>query len=194
MAVDRSGKFILVNNHDATVDIYSQMKSHLVASLAGTLRAYAESANQIVIMAQQSLSVSSITLWDKPSQKALYQKTDSRLLKPLAIANDGRVYFLQQDPDHPESILRFIDPKTHAVSDVARLSLSAEPQVMTRAADGTLALGLQDGVVTVVSPDGQQVTGFQAAYSPIGGISFTLDGRYLAVASAEGIRIFAVLP
>jgi WD40 repeat protein len=194
LLVDRTGKFILVNSNNATIDIYFQGKKLPVESLAGTLRAFAENSNQMAILAQKNQSVSSLTLRDKTTQKTLYQKTDSRILDPLAIAGDGRVYFLQQDPDRPQVILHVIDPKTSDVSDVARLSLPAEPKVMARAADGTMAFGLEDGTLSLVSPDGQQVAGFQAAYSPITGLSFTPDGRYLAVASTEGIRIWAVLP
>ena len=193
LAVDRSGQLILVNANDATTDIYFKPKK-LVGSLAGTLRTYAENANQMVIMAQQSATLVSITLLDKKSHAAIYQKADNFILKPLAIANDGRVYFVQQDPDKPQVILRVIDPKSFAATDVARLSLPAQPQVMTLAPSGLFAIGLQDGSVAVVSADGQQLATFQAAYSPVSALSITPDGRYLAVGSGEGIKIFAVLP
>jgi WD40 repeat protein len=42
--------------------------------------------------------------------------------------------------------------------------------------------------------DGSQNMTFQGATSSIGGLSFNPSGKFLAVASEEGVRVFAVLP
>jgi WD40 repeat protein len=56
------------------------------------------------------------------------------------------------------------------------------------------AIGLKDGSVVIMTRDGTQTATFQGATSSISGLSFSPNGHLLAVASEEGVRIFAVLP
>jgi len=201
--VNKNADYIVVNVNDATTDIYYKAKKLPVESIAGSLLTYVENADLMVFSTRGKSTLVSITVVEKKSMSTSYQKKDDFILKPLAITNNGKVYFVQQDPDpkgtgtgKPQVILKMIDEKkNYPITDVARLPMPAEPQVMALSSfTGLFAFGLQDGTVMLVSPDGQQTAIFQAAYSPIGGISFTGDGRYLAVGSMEGIKIFAVLP
>ena len=110
------------------------------------------------------------------------------------MAADGTVYYLQRDLDKNQTIINFIDPKTHNISELTRLSLPAEPKFMTLSSTGLFAIGQKDGSVFVMTHDGSQNITFQAATSSIGGLSFNPSGKLLAVASEEGVRVFAILP
>lgn len=195
IAVSKTADYILVNANDATTDLYFKGKKLPAESLPGTLHAFAENSTQMAIASQKSGLVY-VALRDKTGLKTLYRKQDRLFLKPLALDTKGNVYLLQHDPDRPEAMLKAISPAApYQMTDVARLPMPVEPQVMALAsATGLFALGLQDGSVLLVSADGQQSASFQAAYSPVSAIAFTPDGRYLAVGSTEGVQIFAVLP
>jgi WD40 repeat protein len=193
--VNKNADYIVVNVNNSTTDIYFKAKKLPVESMPGTLRVFAENSTQIAISSEKSGLVY-VALVDKGSLETPFRKQDRFFLKPLALDQKGNVYLLEQDPDRPEVILKVIAPKKpYPLADVARLAMPVEPQVMAVASTtGLFAFGLLDGSVLIVSPDGQETVSFQAAYSPVNGISFTPDGRYLAVASSEGITVFAVLP
>src|SRR5258706_6460354 len=194
MAVNKNADYIIINVDNATTDVYFKAKRSPGESVPGILRAFAEYGNQMAIAAGKAGMVY-VLLVDRDSMDTLYRKHDRLFLKPMAIDNKSSVYLLQREPDRPEGTLEVIAAPDYKLADVGRLSMSAEPQVMAvAAATGVFAFGLQDGSVLVVSPDGQQSAAFQAAYSPVGGLAFTPDGRYLAVGSTEGIKIFALLP
>ena len=131
---------------------------------------------------------------DKATGNALYQKKNNFLYKPIIMTADGTIYYLQRDLDKNQTIINVIDPMTHNVSELIRLFLPAEPEFITLSSTGLFAIGQKDGSVTVMNLDGLQNVTFQAATSPIDKISFTPSGKLLAVASEEGVRVFAVLP
>ena len=131
---------------------------------------------------------------DKATGNALYQKKDNFLYKPIIMTKDGTIYYLQRDLDKNLTIINVIDPKTHNSTELTRLSLPAEPEIMTLSSTGLFAIGQKDGSVFVMTQDRAQNNSFQAATSSIGGLSFNPSGNLLAVASEEGVRVFAVLP
>jgi hypothetical protein len=193
--VNKNADYIVLNVNDATTDIYYRAKKSPVESIPGRLLSYAENSDQIVLSTHGKSTLVNIAVIAKNKLDTLYQKKDTAILKPLAITNAGVVYFLQQPPDQAQVTLKMIDAKTYAVTDVMRLSMPAEPQVMAIAqATGLFAFGLQDGSVMLVSPDGTQTLAFQPAYSSIGALAFSADGRYLAIGSLEMIKIFAIVP
>ncbi len=194
LAVNLDGKYFLVNVNDATTDVYFESRKSGFESLPGSLLTYTENAQKIVFNTMQRSGQGWISMVDKGQLKTTYQKKADFMLKPLALTADNKVYFLQQDVGQQQVFLKVITPPTFAITNLARLTLPAEPQVMSISEKGVFAFGLQDGSVSIVSPDGLQVGSFQAVYTPISGISLTPDGRYLAVASEDGIRIYAVVP
>jgi WD40 repeat protein len=196
LAVSWNTSFFLVNAKDSTTDLYFnfQVTKLPQQSFPGTLLSYTENADRMVFSVQQKPGSTIIGTFNKKSLQVPYQKKLDFVLKPLAVGSDNRVYFVQQDPGQPQVILKVIHALTFDVANVARLSLPAEPEAMSISTVGTFAFGMKDGSVAIVSSDGLQVASFQAVYTPISAISLTPDGRYLAVASEDGIRIFAVLP
>lgn len=190
-----SAEYFMVNVKDVSTDIYFEPQRFAISSVAGTVSNHTENITKIVLTTQQKPTGVIISMVDKGSLETSYEKKADFILKPLALTSDNRVYFVQQDLGQPQVILKVIDGKPpYQITDVARLTLPAEPEVMAVAASGMLAFGMKDGSLALVSPDGQQVFTMQAIYSAVTGISFTSDGRYLALASDEGIRIYAVLP
>jgi photosystem II stability/assembly factor-like uncharacterized protein len=107
---------------------------------------------------------------------------------------DGTIYYLQNELGLNQTILNSIDPKTMQISEVVRLSLPAAPQTLALSSTNLFAIGQADGAVLIVTSDGGQTWAFQAASSPISGLSFSADGHFLAVASSEGLRVYAILP
>lgn len=194
LAVNATANYVIINVKDITTDIYGIGEKSPSGSLVGTLLAYAENAVHIVIFTAQKPTGMLVTMIDKRGMQTAYQKKGDFILKPIAMDVNSRVYYIQQDVGQGQFILKTIDGTSYTVNDLARLTLPAEPQAMSISANGILALGLKDGSVAIVSPDGLKVTTFQAVSSPINGISLSADGRTLAVASTDGIRVFAVLP
>ena len=135
-----------------------------------------------------------MTFIDKATGNTVFQKKSNFLFKPILMAADGTVYYLQRDLEKNQTILNVIDPKTHKISEFTRLPLAAEPTFMTLSSTGLFAIGQKDGSVFVMTQDGSHSITFQAATSSISGLSFNLNGKLLAVASEEGVRVFAVLP
>jgi len=107
---------------------------------------------------------------------------------------DGTIYYMQNELGQNQTILNMIDPKTLQVSEVIRLSLPAEPETLTLSSTDLFAIGQKDGSVLVMTRDGGQNMIFQAATSSVEGLAFSQDGHFLAVASMEGVRIYAILP
>ena len=163
-------------------------------SLPGTLSSYADLGNKMAI-ATNKAGLGYVALLDGDAILTLFRKQDTHFLPPIAINAKGSVFVLQQFPDQPQVVLGVIAPPDYQLTAVGHLSMPAAPLVMTNTSvTGLFAFGLQDGSVMLVSPDAGQTAMFQAAYSPIGGLAFTGDGRYLAVASSEGIKVYAVMP
>ena len=194
LLLNSTADYYVVNAKDSTTDVYFKGKAFGIEALPGTLMSYDENAGFIVINARQRQGGGMMSMIDKSWLKVVYQKTDDFMLKPLAFGKNNKVYFTRRDVGLGQVVLKVVDGRTYAVSDLAYLTLPAEPQVMSISSNGIFAFGLQDGSVSIVSADGLQVASFQAAYTRIDGISLTPDGRYLAVASDDGIWVFAVMP
>jgi WD40 repeat protein len=195
LGMNWTAEYFVVNVKDITTDIYFKGRNPPLGSFPGTLLASAENADRLVYCTQQKNSTGGIiTMINKRSLETPYQKKVDFILKPLAIGNDNRVYFVQRDVGQQKFVLKAISAINFAITNVGLLSLPAEPEVMAVSLVGAFAFGLRDGSVAIVSSDGLQVASFQAVYTPITAISITPDGRYLAVASDDGIRVFAVLP
>jgi hypothetical protein len=131
---------------------------------------------------------------DKKTGNYIYQRKDNFLYRPLLMTAAGSIYYMQNELGQNQTVLNVIDPKTQQITEITRLALPSVPQTLTLSTTGLFAIGQKDGSVLVLTLDGGQSASFQAANSPIDALSFSLDGRYLAVASADGISVYAVLP
>lgn len=195
VVVNQTGDYYLINAKNATTDVYFKGKDSAIESLPGKLLTYVENEGNIVFNTIQKSGQGMISFVNKPQLETIYQKKIDFMLKPLAVNDKNQVFFLQQGTNQLQQItLKVIDVKSYAITDLTHLDLPAEPEVMSISKNGIFAFGMKDGSVAIASNTGQQVTIFQATYSAIIGISFTPDGRYLAIACTDGIRVFAVLP
>jgi hypothetical protein len=192
-AINRNGEWALIDNSTGT-DLYAKGKKLPQESVKGMLQGFAENANLIVFTALENENTFTITVVDKTSGNAIYQKNDNFLYKPLVMTADGRIYYIQNEMGRNQTVFNTIDPKTLDVSEITRVSLPAEPTALTLSSSDLFAIGQKDGAVLIMAKDGTQSVSFQAATSSIVNISFSQDGRFLAVASAEGVRIFSILP
>ncbi len=192
-AINRTGEWLLVDNGTGT-DLYTKGKKLPQESVKGKLQGFAENAKLLVFTALEKENTFTITVVSKENGNAIYQKKDNFLYKPVLMTADGTIYYMQNELDRFQTILNVIDPKTLKISEVVRLSLPAAPGALTLSSTGLFAIGQDDGSVMIMSKDGSQSAVFQAATSPISAINFSPDGRFLAVASAEGVRVYAVLP
>lgn len=194
LRIDRTGKYYVIDAKGSTTDVYFVAKGFPIESLPGAFLGYAENESVVVLSTIQKQGQGMISMVDKKNLSVTYQKKADFLLKPLSVDQDGRVYFLRQDVGQPGFILQMIHNSSYQIIDMSRLRLPAEPEAMDISLKGTFAIGMRDGSVAIASPDGLQFTSFQAAFTPIHNVALTPDGRYLAVASDDGIRVFAVLP
>ena len=67
---------------------------------------------------------------NKRTLETTYQKKVDFILKPLAIGNDNRVYFVQQDVGQQKFVLKAISAINFAITNVGLVSLPAEPEVV----------------------------------------------------------------
>ncbi len=192
-AINRSGEWALIDTGSGT-DLYARGKKLPQESVKGALQGFAENAKLIVFTAREKENSFTITVVDKATGDAIYQKKDNFLYKPVVMTADGTIYYTQNELERNQTVFNVIDPNTLKISEITRLSLSAEPRAMTLSASGLFAIGQADGCILIMTKDGGQTTSFQAATSSIEGLSFSPDGRFLAVASIEGVRIFSILP
>jgi hypothetical protein len=191
--INRTGEWALINSGSGT-NLYTKGKKLPQESVKGQLQGFSENAKLIVITTLEKENTFYLTVIDKATGNTIFQKKDNFLYKPILMAADGTVYYLQRDLDKHQTIINVIDPKTHNISELTRLSLPAEPKIMTLSSTGLFAIGQEDGSVFVMTQDGSQNNTFQAATSSISGLSFNPIGNLLAVAGKEGVRVFAVLP
>lgn len=191
--VNRTGEWAVIESGKGT-NLYARGKKLPQESVKGSLQAFAENAKQIVLTTLEKENTFTLTIIDKETGNALYQKKDNFLYQPIVMTSDGTVYYLQRDLDRNQTILNYLDPVTRQINEATRISLPAEPRVMTLSVAGLLALGQEDGSVLVMTQDGGQSFTFQGATSAIEGLAFSPNGLFLAVASGEGVRVFAVLP
>jgi WD40 repeat protein len=191
--INRTGEWALINSGKGT-NLYTKGKKLPQESVKGLLQGFSENAGLIVISTLEKENTFYLTIIDKASGNTIFQKKTNFLYKPILMTADGTVYYLQRDLDKNLTIINVIDPKTYKVRELTRLSLPAEPKVLTLSAAGLFAIGQKDGSVLVMTQDTSLTSSFQAATSAIGGLSFNPSGKFLAVASEEGVRVFAVLP
>lgn len=192
-AINRTGEWALINSGSGT-NLYTKGKKLPQESVKGNLQGFSENANLIVISTLEKENTFYLTVIDKATGNTVFQKKTNFLLKPILMAADGTVYYLQRDLDKNLTIINVIDPKDYNVRELTRLFLPAEPRTMTLSTTGLFAIGQKDGSVLVMLQDGSQTVSFQAATSYINELAFNPTGNFLAVASKEGIRVFAVLP
>jgi WD40 repeat protein len=192
--VNRTADFLLLDINSRTTDLYVKDRSLPVQSVPGSLRSVAENTNLLVFLTKQNNELMYMTMVEKATQKALFQKRETRLYDMLSIALDGTTYFLREDRDSNQAILKAIPPGTDEVLDLLRIDLAAEPISMAISPKNTLAIGMQDGSVTIISLDGLTQEIFQALQNPVSLLAFSPDGRYLAAAGQDGVTVFAALP
>lgn len=189
----RTADFVLLDT-GTTTDLYLKSRDLPVQSVPGNFRAAGENNNLITFLTRQNSELLYLTLVEKSTQKTLFQKKDSRLFDLLAMGTNGSIYFLREDWDNNQAILKMIPPGTDEVSDLLRIDLLAEPISMAISPHNILAVGMQDGSVTIVSLDSLTQQTFQALQGPVDEIAISPDSRYLAVAGKNGITVFAVIP
>ena len=194
IAITNNGDSKFVNVKDTTTDLYRGPTTDLVHSFAGTMLNFAENDQTLILSLTQKSSGMTLTMWNRNSLNVLYVKNVDFLLKPLAIDPYSNVYFLQENVARDGVILKTIKFPSEKLVDLAFLPLPLLPTSMSISINGYFALGTRDGSVTIVSPSGLELVSFQASYTPISEVAFTPDGHYLAVASDDGIRVFAVMP
>ncbi len=192
--VNRTADIVLVDVKGTTTDLYGRDRTLPAQSVPGMFRSAAENASTLVFLTRQRTELMYMTLVEKDSLRAIFQKRETRLFKPLAMALDGGIYFLREDSDRNQAILKYIPPGTDNVVDLMRIDLQAEPQAMSLSPQNTLAIGMQDGSVAIVSLDALAYDYFQAMQTPVGALAFSPDGRYLAVGGRQGIHVFTVRP
>jgi WD40 repeat protein len=191
--INRTAEWAVINSGSGT-NLYTKGKTLPQESVKGNLQGFSENANMIVITTLEKENTFYLTIIDKATGNTVFQKKSNFLLKPILMAADGTIYYLQRDLDKNQTIINLIDPKTYDIRELTRLFLSAEPRIMTLSTTGLFAIGQKDGSVLIMTRDGLQNMTFQAATSAINGIAFNPTGNLLAVASEEGVRVFAVLP
>ncbi len=191
--VNRTGEWALINSGSGT-NLYTKDKKLPQESVKGSLQGFSENANLLVILTLEKENTFYLTIIDKTTGNTIFQKKTNFLLKPILMTANGAVYYLQRDLDKNQTIINVITPETYEVSELTRLSLASEPRIITFSTTGLFAIGQKDGSVLVMTQDGTQNATFQAATSPINGLSFNPSGRFLAVASEEGVRIYTLLP
>jgi len=189
----RTADFVLLDT-GTTTDLYLKGRDLPVQSVPGNFRAAGENNNLIAFLTRQNSELLYLTLVEKSTQKALFQKKDSRLFDLLAMGTNGSIYFLREDLDNNQAILKMIPPGTDEVSDLLSIDLLAEPISMAISPHNILAVGMQDGSVTIISLDSLTQQTFQALQGPVDKIALSPDSRYLAVAGKNGITVFAVIP
>jgi len=192
-AINRNGEWALINNGTGT-DLYTQGKTFLQESVKGSLQGFAENANRIVFTALENENTFTITVVDKATGNAIIQKTDNFLYKPVVMTTDGTIYYTQNELSHNQTVFNRIDPNTLQINEVTRLSLPAEPRSLILSSAGLFAAGLKDGSVLIMNQNFGEQAIFQAATSSVENLAWSPDGRFLAVASLEGVQIFAIFP
>lgn len=192
--VNRSADIVLVDVKGITTDLYGRERTLPAQSVPGVFRSAAENASTLVFLTRTRTELMYMTLVEKDSLRAIFQKQETRLFKPLAMALDGGIYFLREDRDRSQAILKYIPPGTDNVIDLMRIDLLAEPETISISPQNTLAIGMQDGSVAIVALDALTYDYFQALQTPVGALAFSPDGRYLAVGGRQGIHVFTVRP
>lgn len=194
-AVDRSGKWILIDVRGAATDVYGEGRKYASESVGGALQSFTETRLLLAFMTQMASKTFVITIFDKQSGQTLAQKKDVFLFKPLLFNRAGALLLLKRDFDKGLTILQVMEAPRYDIREVTRLSFPAEVVTMAYSTrENLLAFALTDGAVMVYSPDFELREAFQAFDSPVTALAFSPDDRLLAAASREGIKVFAVRP
>lgn len=194
-AVDRSGEWVLIDVRGAAADLYGKGRARASESVGGALQAFTETRALFAYVTQQKSKTFVITVFDKASGNTLSQKKDAFLLKPLLLNRKGALMLLKRDLGKGLTIVQVMEPPRYDIREVKRLSFQAEVVMMTYSTqEDLLAFALSDGSVMVYSPDFELRETFQAFDSPVTALAFSPDDRFLAAASREGIKVFAVKP
>ena len=191
--LNRSGDFALVNTGQGT-DLYRKGVKLPQESMKGVLQGYAENGKSFVVSTAESATGFRITIVDKTSGNGTFQVQLNFLYKPILMAANGTIYFMQYNLTDNQTSFFTLDPKTHDTTQIAKLTIPAEPRTLAISTTGLFAVGQKDGAVMILSQNGDQSASFQAAATEIENLDFSPDGRLLAVASSDGVRVFAVLP
>jgi WD40 repeat protein len=193
MAVSRDGNFIIMDILNNTTDIYVRRFVLPSISLPGPMTTYGENTNMMAIGTIVEPGLTAITTIQKVPRKVLYQKRGHFIFAPIVMDLKGAVYYLQDNGTAGQVSINVIRPKTFEIIEMMTIFPPAQPNAMAEA-NGVLAIGMQDGTVLLANPNLQLEGLFQAFHSPIHRIAFSPEGRYLAVAADEGIRVYAVIP
>ncbi len=192
-AVNRSGDFALINTGQGT-DLYRKAIKLPQESVKGLLQDFAENKNLFVLITAETATNFRITVIDKTTGNATFQLKQKFLYSPVLMTSDGMIYYTQYNLTDNQTALFSLDPKTHDTSQIASLVIPAEPSALALSSTGLFAVGQKDGAVLIMTRDGGQSASFQAGTSAVQALDFSPDGRFLAVASSEGVRVFGVLP
>lgn len=194
-ALDRKGEWVLVDLKGLGTDLYARNKTLPEESVGGAFQNFTEALNWMAFTTQQKSRTFLITIVDKTSGNTLAREPIDFIYPPLLMRKDGTLLVLRRDLDKNQVIFNLMAPPQYTLSEVARLALPAQiNQMVTSAREDLLALALADGSVVVTAPDFSASATFQAFDSPVTGLSFSPDGRYLAAVSREGLKIFAAQP
>ena len=193
LAINRSGDFAFINTGQGT-DLYRKAIKLPQESIKGLLQSFAENTKLFVIITAESATGFRITVVDKTTGNATFLLKQNFLYKPVLMTANGTIYYTQYNLTDNQTSFMTLDPKTHDNSQIAKLTIPAEPRALALSSTGLFAVGQKDGAVLIMSQDGGQSASFQAAASEIESVDFSPDGRLLAVACSDGVRVFAVLP
>ncbi|MCS6994443.1 MAG: hypothetical protein NZP74_11495 [Anaerolineales bacterium] len=194
-AVDRIGEWVLIDVRGAAADLYAKGRPRASESVGGAFQAFAETRTLFAYTTQQKNKTFVITIFDKTTGKTIAQQKDVFLLSPLTMSRQGTLLLLKRDLDKGLTIVLSMAPPRYTLREVKRLAFEAEVLAMVYSTqENLLAFALSDGSVVVYSSDLELREVFQAFDSPVTALAFSPDDRFLAAASAEGIRVFAVRP
>ncbi|MFO7586221.1 MAG: WD40 repeat domain-containing protein, partial [Anaerolineales bacterium] len=192
--VSRTGDFILLDIRRSTTDMYVKNRTLPVQSVPGVLQSVSENTRHIVFLTRQASGQMYVTMVEKPSGRAVFQKRETRLYGHLDMTLDGVIYTLREEYDGNYATLRSIPAGGNEFQNLLQIDLLTPVTSLAVSPHNVLAIGMQDGAVIIVSLDSLTYETFQALQTGVTHLAFSPDSRYLAVAGRDGITIFAVLP